>query len=695
MGGLPQSSATTVEQCQSACLSIKNCQYGFDWNAKNPSGSQCFVSTSATLGSNADTTHYDLVCTTTGGCTVTPIENTNSPGGVSQSFDTLDACKSGCLAKQDSTCKNGFDFNPSGSSGNKCYFSTSTATSTYTGVTHYNVNCVTTGCGFTPIENTNSPGGVSQSFDTLDACKSGCLAKQDSTCKNGFDFNPSGSSGNKCYFSTSTATSTYTGVTHYNINCVTTGQTTAMTTSFSGCTVTPIENTNSPGGVSQSFDTLDACKSGCLAKQDSTCKNGFDFNPSGSSGNKCYFSTSTATSTYTGVTHYKVNCVTTATCTFPEIANSFSPSGQQMTNITTLTACKDYCASTYTTYCKYGFDFNPSTSGCFISTSATVNVNGYPGVTHYNVTCTGVAIYRPGSVLLSKLFFNELTLILESLTVLCPRIVLAGNLTFTGKKAHPSGIFSDHGLVEASLPVTGPIAVWQEANNTNTAGGVEQTSATSLDMCKSQCFAAKDTTCKNGFDWDYSKSKCFFSTTSVTSASNGVSHFTYSSSVGCSWQIKNDTNTLGGIQQTATSLDACKASCAATTTSSCLYGFDWDVANSKCFFSTNSDLKSAPGVNHYTCLNATTTVPTTPGLNISTISNCTWTQNSNSNTAGGIKNSANDVESCKYNCVTMQTNKCQFGLDFDTAAADGSKCFFSTTSTVNIGVAAGVNHYNC
>ncbi|ESO05765.1 hypothetical protein HELRODRAFT_171434 [Helobdella robusta] len=72
-----------------------------------------------------------------------------------------------------------------------------------------------------------------------------------------------------------------------------------------------------------------------------------------------------------------------------------------------------------------------------------------------------LAIYRPGSLPVTPMFFKELSSVLESMTILTFNLVVAGgvldliaipcDILTSEIQVFPSGIYSDHGLVEVTL----------------------------------------------------------------------------------------------------------------------------------------------------------------------------------------------------------------------------------------------------
>ncbi|ESN93649.1 hypothetical protein HELRODRAFT_180740 [Helobdella robusta] len=230
--GIFMSQYQTLDACKAACVAnLTACSYGIDWNNANK---QCFFSTSSTLNVNGfpGVDHHTYVAL----CTWSTTADTNSPGGeVRAAATTLDACKKICTDLGTSGCPYGVDWNPSASPGTQCFLSKTSVKSSYIGVSHHDVTCVnTTGCIWSLVANTNSPGGMAQpGATTVDACQAQCIANKENTCKYGIDFNPSNPTGLQCFFATSQATSTAAGVTHYTYQC--SSSVGGLTTSPSWC----------------------------------------------------------------------------------------------------------------------------------------------------------------------------------------------------------------------------------------------------------------------------------------------------------------------------------------------------------------------------------------------------------------------------------------------------------------------------
>jgi hypothetical protein len=172
--------------------------------------------------------------------------------------------------------------------------------------------------------------------------------------------------------------------------------------------------------------------------------------------------------------------------------------------------------------------------------------------------------------------------------------------------------------------VTGQSCTWGSQPNSNTPNGALQSSISDLTTCKAQCQAAMATTCPNGFDWDNSAQKCYFSTsTSVNvNGSPNVDHYvcsisstignsggsgasTQASSTVCTYNETANSNSPGGAPQSGKNDQlSCKQACDANSRS-CAYGFDFNPTgptDQRCWFSASTVVNTGtfPGCTHYT-----------------------------------------------------------------------------------------------
>jgi len=151
-------------------------------------------------------------------------ENTNVPGGVVNSANTVQDCQTACI--NNASCI-GVDWNDGAQSGQKCWlsgpWSGDKRVGQAPGITHYNLdrNCAGKNC-WTAEENTNVPGGVVNSANTVQACQSACV--NNASCI-GVDWNDGAQTGQKCWlsgpWSGDKRVGQAPGITHYNLdrNC--------------------------------------------------------------------------------------------------------------------------------------------------------------------------------------------------------------------------------------------------------------------------------------------------------------------------------------------------------------------------------------------------------------------------------------------------------------------------------------------
>lgn len=639
----------TVASCSAAYFKQRavndTYKYGFDFNNGD---NTCWFSTSSTTRSAPGIDHYTcyLIPVIGEGTCNYSIDDVNTKDGIVQPVaNSLAECTTACLSNP--ICTKGFDWVESAAIGLKCFFSTTLATQTATGVRHY--YCIPAP-NTTPapptlppnimrcqnFSNSNSPNGVATpvTVNTPDLCKSACFLVNG--CIYGFDFNWNDK---RCWVNTNpTVINGTLGVDHFI--CV---QSTTINSGVNaGCAWTEAINTNTKGGVGQAtLTTVDQCKTTCLATP-SCLANGFDWDPAGTP--KCWFSTTPTTQTATGVSHFMcqagmsaattvASTVKTELCQWSSNINKGSPGGTLLSNATTLDACKASC-KTITLCLLYGFDWNPQNpigSQCFISNS--VFQTDSIGVTHYFWNCTGCSFIK----------------------------------------------YID----------------------TNSPGGIKVPAQT-VDECQSRCLM--NSSCwQFGFDFDENNlfgEKCWLSNSTSTAFAKNISHYLptcflgnnsttpSSGATNCAWNLVLDKHTLGGILITnATTLAICQDVCKALPTCNTL-GIDWDVSQApgkQCYVAVAPDLYDLKNVAHYTYTCQATPSATGSG------DICSWTSKPNFQTIGGIKNSASTIAQCQAECLKSPTCSLN-GIDFVPGAPAGSQCWVSTSSEIYSII--GVNHYS-
>ena len=77
---------------------------------------------------------------------------------------------------------------------------------------------------------------------------------------------------------------------------------------LASCTWNVEQNKNTRGGVSQNFNTLSECRTGCIAAKKTTCKNGLDWQAQGTPNFKCFFTTNPQLYDSPGVDHHTLTC---------------------------------------------------------------------------------------------------------------------------------------------------------------------------------------------------------------------------------------------------------------------------------------------------------------------------------------------------------------------------------------------------
>ncbi|ESN98413.1 hypothetical protein HELRODRAFT_176881 [Helobdella robusta] len=141
---------------------------------------------------------------------------------------------------------------------------------------------------------------------------------------------------------------------------------------------------------------------------------------------------------------------------------------------------------------------------------------------------------------------------------------------------------------------------WNNFYNLRMNGGILQSSASTLDSCRSICINIAG--CQ-AVEFVAAYQQCFTFTQSdyPNIQANGIIH---SICTGCSWTTYTNLQLYGGLAQpTVTSLPACQNLCASTPGCQAIEWVPNNGVGSQCFTFTSSAVPtiSASGINHYIC----------------------------------------------------------------------------------------------
>ncbi|ESN93605.1 hypothetical protein HELRODRAFT_180695 [Helobdella robusta] len=519
---------STYQACQAACNSFNPCPYGFDYNPSNPVGQRCFNSTGTYRNTMAGIFHFQPSDGCVNTCNWRSTKDKNTRGGIEQSFNTIETCQSACLNSQATNyCENGFDWN---SNLLKCWFSTSSTTYDAVGIYHY--DCTKSSCIWSSSAGTKTLGGSPQSYTTLEACKSNCLNSPDTNyCFYGFDWDSSDTATTRCFFSTGTNYQSANRVDHYYCEP-------------DKCTWPVMYNTKTLNGNPQAYTSLADCRIACeTSTSTNNCQYGIDWDESGLTATRCWFSTSVQKSTASQVNHY--DCNRPSACGWMRYQNRNTLGGRPMnvTNDDDVTQCQQFCKNYVT--CSFGFDYNPDNptgQKCFMSVDSTLY--NATGISHYQLSSACYGLKKPDYFMIAQ----------SPTTAQYPTVTQLSSVAQFQTAAQNLAV---------------GLCTWYTKENTNTQGGLEQPLVFTLDQCQATCISSNN--CLYGFDWDEKNSrgiKCWLSTMNVQREAAGVLHYFISCPlpVDCVWNKYPSTQTKGGIPipirpPTNDTLDNCKDYC--------------------------------------------------------------------------------------------------------------------------------------